>query len=482
LPSLRYALLVLPVVTWWLLWPSLPNGDGLGYLKAAAAGGVYPGHLGYVALLRGISTGEAWDRLLAARIASLAGGFAALIGLYATARARGVSVGGALLAALGLGVSAGVVMAAADVESYAPALGALLLALAATARGWLWIGAICAAAAALFHVENVLFVLPLAALVAESPDGARKGERNRRAAAWFVVGTGGIVGAAYGLVVVTRGAGWLLGASHGFAPRHGLLATPVAALFGAGKTLVYAPYPYEASWPRVVACSALGIVLLAVLVGAGRRILPRAVELSWLLPYSAVGVAFFASDAERWLFLLPLAWLRAASRPRLVAALAAVLLCASLVLLRPDPSDANRARAAAADLRDGDLVIAPGHAWDEYLGFVARKHTQPLPLVYYAGLARLGGTSLQVLVAEKIAAAPRVLLCRLDDNSDARGWKDLRMTPAEVAALLPSGEKTPLPGGCQLFTPARVLPADPANPPSPQPPEGPRTTPGASPL
>jgi len=448
-----------------LLAPALPNGDGLGYLKAAAdpAAGPYPGHLGYLALLRALRTVTAAgprpaDLLLAARLLSALCGALAVYALAATARLLhppASASSASWVAGGGMAASFGLLVSASDVESYAPALAALCVALWALARrragggrGALAAAAIATVAAALFHVENVLFALPALLLL--------RG-RDR----WvFALACALGLSATYGAAVASHGTGWLLGASHGF---HYPLraAAPAIALYGASKALVYSPYLYEASWPRVLAHFACGALALAALLVIARRARPlgRAVALAWLIPYGLLGLAFFPSDAERWIFLLPLLWLSVACAGRARAALLVVTLmfAANLVGWLPvarDRTARERAAAASRVTHAGDLVIFPGHGWDEYLGFLDGPAVEPYPLVFHA--ARLGGRAplcadLAAAIARARSAGHAVLLARLRvgpcaertvgcDDPSPLGWKELRafdVTPANVAELLP---------------------------------------------
>ena len=429
--------------------PSLVNGDGLGYLKASVerGGAPYPGHLGYLPLLRLVTrlvgAGDLpADRLWAGRLISLAGGVLASVALGLWARRRAGDQAG-WLAAAGMWASAGALGAFADVETYGAALGALTLALAlgdAPGRLASAVAAVAASAAILLHVENVLLLLPL---------GLCLSARRRLP----VVGAAILlVGVAYAAMVAEHGPGWLVGAGHGFVQTHRWLAV-VTALYGAGKSLVFAPYPYEASWPVVVGCSALGIASLMALTWCWRRPLSRAATWAWLVPYALVGLAFYGSDAERWLFVLPLLWLGVAlgSRRWLAWTTTALLVAAELAILRPVARDhraRDRAEAAAPLVRDGDLIISPGHGWDEYLGFVARRRTRPFPLVYHAALH--GRAQLAGAIAEAVATARnehrRILLVRLGAAAtvpeDPLGWKELAplgITAANVRDYLPSG-------------------------------------------
>ncbi|HEX6838463.1 MAG TPA: glycosyltransferase family 39 protein, partial [Polyangia bacterium] len=217
--------------------PVVVNGDGLGYLKAALAGTLYPGHLAYVPLLAAVGKLVGATRpvelLWPARIVSaLAAAKAAwLVGDVARRR---FGERAAWAAMLGFAVSWGVLSEGSDVESYAPALAALVAALWCADRQRPVASGLLCAAATLFHVENVLFV-PVCALVVE----------RRRA---LVVAAAALpVAAAYALVLPAHGVAWLAGASHGL--RYPLRwSTPFVAVYGACKALVYSPYPYEASW------------------------------------------------------------------------------------------------------------------------------------------------------------------------------------------------------------------------------------------
>src|SRR5947209_7861721 len=91
--------------------PRVVNGDGLGYLKAALAGTLYPGHLAYVPLLslvgKIVGATRPVELLWPARVVSaLSAALAALLlGSVAERRSGGRAAG--LAAALGLAASFG---------------------------------------------------------------------------------------------------------------------------------------------------------------------------------------------------------------------------------------------------------------------------------------------------------------------------------------------------------------------------------------
>jgi hypothetical protein len=449
----RLAMAALMVAGYLAAAPCVVNGDGLGYLKAAESGTVYPGHLAYVPLLAGVRrlTGSTTARglLWPARTLSALALAAAALAVAAVAGRRG-GERAARVAMVGLAASWGALAAGSDVESYAPALAALAVAWWCADGEARPLGAgLATAAAALFHVENVLFGLPLLALLP------------RRSWPRFVAAAALPVAAAYAALAATRGAGALAGASHGL--HYPLRAANLGiAVYGACKALVYAPYPYEASWARVLGCFAAGALAAAVLATTMCAPLPRRAWAAWVVPYVLVGVAFYASDAERWIFLLPLAWVAAATgaHPRRALAVAGALVVVNAVVWLPvarDGSLRQRAEAAGRLMGDGDLVIGPGHGWDEYIGFYGPR-VESVPLVYWAGA--VGRQGLAPTLAEKVAATRSrgraVFLARLADDGDPMGWKELTqfaLTPATVRALLPPGRPIPVADGLERLDP-----------------------------
>jgi hypothetical protein len=482
----------LAVIAAALFVPATVNGDGLGYLRAAPAGALAPGHLGYLPLLRALArlvgASTPLGLLAPARALSLASAGLAAASLHDVARRVLPPHAGraALLAALGMAASFGALQAGSDVETYGPALAAVCLAVDCAVRrrhggGAIWLAA-CAAAvalAALLHVENVVFA-PAAALAACGAGRADPLRRARPADAIVVLlGGGALVLACYLGAFLGRGddaAGalrFLLGAGHGFSyPLHPW--TPLAALHGVAKTLVEAPYLLHGGWLRSVAQTAVGLAGAAALAGLAARparppALGRPVALAWALPYTLVGVCYFGSDNERWVFLLPLAWLAAAAgastSPRALrraAALVGALFAANLVLGVPaarDPSIRQRADRAAALVRDGDLVLSPGHSWDEYIGFYRPVAVEAYPMAYYCG--QLGGAApMRERLALEVAAArrrgARVFIARADEAPDSDGWKELAafgLRPDDVGSLLPPGRRVPVAAGLEELLP-----------------------------
>jgi hypothetical protein len=278
----------------------------------------------------------------------------------------------------------------------------------------------------MLHIENLAFFLPAMILAGRSRARVLAAGVVALAALWLLLG-----------------APTPSGSTHGFRyPLH--LYTPLVALWGMTRSLVYAPYLYEASLAKVVIASSIGALFLLALIASSSRgpsPLSRAAVLAWVLPYGAVGLGFFASDSERWIFLLPLAWLfvAARARPRHVFLIAAGLVVANCVCWLPTARDSravDQARAYASSLRAGDLVLSPGHGWDESIVLYA-DDIVPFPLVYHAAL-RGGLDGLARDLDEAILAAhargARVVLARMNDDS-VLGWKELAVLGIDRQAI-----------------------------------------------
>jgi hypothetical protein len=123
----------------------------------------------------------------------------------------------------------------------------------------------------------------------------------------------------------------------------------------------------------------------------------------------------------------------------------------------------TRAEAAAAQVADGDLVIGPGHGWDEYVGFWRGPRVETLPLVYWAGA--VGRAQLATVVARRVeearAGGHSVWLARMRGaDGDPMGWKELRLFGIGVAdarrmVLGATGRAVTVAGGLERWQPAR---------------------------
>ncbi|MSP63266.1 MAG: hypothetical protein EXR72_23575 [Myxococcales bacterium] len=447
--------------------PAVVNLDGLGYIKLIPHN-FAAGHLLYMPILRMTAAALRGDGLLGGRLIDAASGGIAIATCFGCARAL-LARFPSVLAAAGLAVSYGVWVQGADVEAYAPALAALLgvFALCLIYRDRpslpraLAVG-LALAVAVLCHLTHVVFTPFVAAFVITYAPARRRGLWH----AALAVATGGAISlAAYAFAALqvrrqdlAGAARWVATAGHGFPYGGSMMQRFADATYGLAKAFVWSPYLYESNSQALLAQFLLGLLPLATVIGlcvAGRRRLaplPARLFALWIGPYVAMALVFFGSDHERWIFVLPPLWLLAAAavaglerRAWIGAGLVAYLLLANgataIGPARHDSWDRTRADAAARVMRDGDLVLFPGHSWDEYVGFYTRTRIVPFPIAYYLGrdgqhacLARLDKE-----VGGARARGARIFMLRLDDDSDSRGLFELEamgMPRTEMRRLL----------------------------------------------
>jgi hypothetical protein len=455
--------------------PGVVNSDGLGYLKLIPHN-FAAGHLLYMPLLRLATKLLHGNGLEAGRLCNALLGGSGVVLFFGIVRRMAGDAGllaadarfAATLASGGLALSYGYWVQGADVEAYAAAMVALLttvrLVLAHQRRPTLpralAVG-VSLGGAVLFHLTHVcLTPLVLVAL-----------GRARRLHAIAAVSLGGAISLlayAYAALIVrghdvAAAIAWVATASHGFHPGGGAYRLS-DAVYGLCKSLIWSPYLYEADAQKLIGQFLLGllpIVGLAVWLRPGpgpKKMtgLDGRLALAWIAPYALLGVAFFGSDSERWLFLLPVGWLYAgvlAAGSVRRAQLAALILVYVGVLnfvtamwpAHRDLTIQRRAESASLHLRDGDTVIFPGHSWDEYVAFYAHAGVWPVPLVYY--LARDGAEEGWQRFEREVAAAMmrggRVYTVRIfDDDDDPRGWSELLqlgLTKEQVRARITDG-------------------------------------------
>jgi hypothetical protein len=290
----------------------------------------------------------------------------------------------------------------------------------------------------LFHVTHLLFFPCLAVWL-----------RARRAHTGAALAAGGgIVVGAYALVAFAllgkspaQAWAWFRAAGHGFV----YLIRPynaTDALQGLARSLIHAPYVHEADPAVVIGQILLGAIALGVLVvppilrRASLPPLPWAALAAWAVPYAVMAFLFFGTDPERWIFVLPILWLLfAATRlPRLGRVLGGALLAVNLVTAAlPGVTEIGprwRARAVESLVEPGDLVIFPGHDWDEYIGFYDDRYVRVFPLSYYVGAYGVDGglTKLEGVIAGTEQRGGRIFAVRvLDENPGARGWEELSL-------------------------------------------------------
>ena len=456
--------------------PAIPNLDGLGYLKLLPHN-FAAGHLLFMPALRAL-TRLVGDGLRAGRLYDALLGGTGVVLTYSIARRMLAAWDddaarlGAAFAAAGLALSYGYWSEANDVEAYAAAMVALLAtvrmalsyaqepSLGRAAATGLLLGV-----AVLSHLSHVLLACFVAYYLWRH---ARRGAAAivAPALALFLGGALSIALYAYAAFVVrghdVHGAlAWIATAQHGFVTTGGAYRL-ADAVYGLCKAIVWSPYLYEADAQKLVGQLLLGLIPLAALfVGAlrGKRTRERldlAALAWWCAPYALLGVAFFGADPERWIFILPAGWILAAALvlelPRPTRAAAAVLLWIGafnfMTAVWPAHRDQwprQKAELTASQLRDGDLLIFPGHSWDEYVVFYGAPKIEPFPVAYYA--ARDGVTAawarLDKEIAEARARGGRVFCVRVFDDADQdpRGFWELGTVGVSRATLKEALEK-----------------------------------------
>jgi hypothetical protein len=448
--------------------PAVPNLDGLGYIKLLPHN-FAAGHLLFMPALRALSR-LLGDGLRAGRLYDALLGGTGVVLTYSIARRMlaawedDAARLGAAFAACGLALSYGYWSEANDVEAYAAATLALLLtvrmALSYESHPTLPRAAATGAllgVAVLSHLSHVL----LSVFVARH---LYRHARTRRLlpplVALAVGGTISIAAYAYAALVVRghdlHGAlKWIGTAQHGFVTAGGAYRL-ADAVYGLAKAIVWSPYLYEADAQKLVGQLLLGLVPLAALfvgtLGArrARERLDLGALAAWSVPYALLGVAFFGADPERWIFVLPAGFILAAALvvelPRPGRAAAAVLAWIGLFNLftavwpaHRDQWPRQKAELTAALLHDGDLLIFPGHSWDEYVVFYGSAKIEPFPVSYYA--ARDGADAawarLDKEIGEARARGGRVFAVRIfnDADEDPRGFWELGTVGVSRAAL-----------------------------------------------
>jgi hypothetical protein len=409
-----------------------------------------------------------------------------------------------VLLTLALAVSFGYwTEATSFIKPYSLSLGilmaALWLALESARRAsvlWPLLAGIAAAAATMFHITNVFWVVFVSALMFFYGKWPLKGVEPRRR--WRVmlrnilvaVGVQGVlVAAAYIAVYNTYIArhdqsgllSWVKGADHEYASGFSLLNL-AQSLSGFARAVCYT----TTSWgkPALVVTQLLVFWSLMIIAGVlALRLRKRSAAKSDLftlaaavgaLPYVFMGLRFYSEDLERWIWLVPLlllvmgklleSWWRAPSdrpqwRRHAVAVLALLALFSnnffcSILPARLDDTGYTRAKFAAAFLKDGDLVVRPGHGWDEYISlfneskydsaaaafFAYYSPENPVDIFRDPGTPETDETSLDRIIRKTLAAGHNVYVIRIFDPCDANdGWyvaREKGFTGASKDALI----------------------------------------------
>jgi hypothetical protein len=456
-----------------LLPAAIINGDGLYYHEILMRDPWWRtfrvGHLLYApgmsllwSLVSAIAPVSLYRVMLVAN--QLAGAFAVYL-LYRTADQLGLAPFGRAVASAGLAISYGFWIQASDVETYALSV---VLVVASMHRMAIYLARPRLRSAAELGVLNglaTLLHLTSATLAASSVllilgvAGRPAGGRVRALLAYGAV-LAAVVGVPYVAVAALieslkdpgRFFGWILSAGHGYVVTFDALSVP-RAVYGFARTFLFLEFFYGG--PRWVIAVKGGVLLAAALWIAWRVALihgraPHAVPrfgfalAPFLLLQAAVGVRFFGSDTERWIFIAPAVWLALgawvpafparvrAGMVGLLVLLFAVNLVQGIWPLATDTQIQERVVALRAVLPEKALVITPGQDWFDYYRYFTGRDNPRISLI---DLALRHGRSpdefwghLRRSVEEARQAGTAVVLLRvLDADENIRGtpWPEL---------------------------------------------------------
>jgi hypothetical protein len=458
------------------------NGDGLGYYNCARhsswADRFRPGHLLYCPLMSVL--GGAAERVDLATLSStmlvsnqLAGAVGVALVLR-IARRLGMAPFGQWLAALGLAASFGFWIQATDVEAYALALlfviGSIDLLTRYLDRGHpsalVGLGLLNGLAAS-FHLSTIALVP--AGLCATAWRERTSWPRWSLATATYVASLAAAFLAPVIVVAVTvlnlRATdipAWLVSSRHAYRVTLDELSVP-RALYGFGRAFVYMERFYDGPlWS--VALKGAGLASAAAWIAwrtrpFWRRLTPATrvllgISSGFVLLQTMLGIYFFPSDSERWVFLLPLVWLAiagpVATLPRrerraavaAVSALAVVNLAQGIWPAATDLSIPQKVRAFDRALPQGALVVTPGQDWVDYYTYFTGKELSSLRLVNLALTYRDDRAAFFRHVERDVDAARRagrtIALVRLLDageNYTHSPWPEMRAFGHSPAGL-----------------------------------------------
>lgn len=489
------------------LRPLVVSGDGVGYIKRLISPerDVVPGHLLYIPFLEQLNliifpNGGHLDATIVATLVSAIGGGLACGFLYAiTSRFTDRRWPG-LVAVSGLCVSYGFYRASGDVEAYSSAV-AIIVAIAwcllpgKQPIGW---GKTIAAGvllgiATLLHTSLVL-ITPFVLLAGwHSSNSWLKPAVSLCVGGSLSLGSFLIVSMGFLGMDLSSSVAWIMTADNGYAQPPTISLSfffrNLGRLFyGICRTFVHSPAPDRLGVQASVQSSAVGMVYLIIVLGLtvwglksmSKEIRRRLRSLwAWLVPLVFFGFLFFPAATERWVFILPCLWLvfslallshrKAWIAPVATAVMIALPLVANIITVSQerqlDRRTLERSRAVSELLRQGDLLLYPGHTWDEYIGFYEDAPVERFILASFAGeeqgdreafLARLRRS-----LDDTFSQGGRVIAVRVFDAPETHhGWSLLRALGVprdDVLALLAEYEAQPL--TCSTVCVWEILPA-----------------------
>ncbi|MFV1951376.1 MAG: hypothetical protein ACC630_05390 [Nitrospinota bacterium] len=391
----------------------------------------------------------------------------------------------AIAASVGLAISFGYWIQGIDVETYMPAIFFLILCLylleSESGTPYLngFILGLSHSLAVLFHLSNVLFFPFVVTYLFFRPfrEGGSSKDGQKVRFFTYIVTFIGLTGYAYYYVIfqlmdmcsLTGAWQWILSSAHEFKDTTGLINL-IKAFYGFARSIIYVELIFTTKWGINIAIFSLITFLLSLfilfLIKRGKDIINcyRNILISlsiWIIPYLLFALFFFSADTERWVFILPALWLIFAlsiaatttnSDNQItlkqgwgIIIILTIIFSTNLVTtvypMHKQDSRIKRTAFMARYIKDGDLIITPGHDQTDFVWLYNGIRCDVLQLTYVVGGLKEDKNSIfEYMDREiyyKLSAGQRIFLIRIFDDPKDRemiyGWKEI--TPLGITPL-----------------------------------------------
>lgn len=463
----------------------LISGDGVGYVKRVISQtwDIIPGHLLYVPMME-IIRRVLWREPSNVEVELLVNICVGISIIW-----MGIGVGAfyfwckkyygkivALLLSVALFFSYGYFRAGRDVEAYSIVtavliiIGAILYSVDKITLKTVIILSILTSIAILFHTVVVLFSLfpPIFIILRFRKFGL---------ALITLILTGILTLIPFAVVAfwvksltIAEAIRWLLSADNGYAvpiewsvPY--FINNILRAIKGLACSFIYSPVKF--GYDLTVIFLTLGIIylILLVVIYIAGKIKIKNEEMSrspklwylwfWIFPFLCFGLVFWPSATERWIFILPCIWfalgnsIRTSSFLMLVSfPLVLFMILVNFWILRKervkDIEVREKSSYISSFLKEGDMIVYPGHSWDEYIGFYEGKNVKRFILTSIAGELRGDKKTLlnrlEQEIRDVLSCGSRVILVRvLEPPVEPFGWdlmKIMKINRDEILTVI----------------------------------------------